>query len=144
MGSTLASGLFFLGQEYTTQHKKMTDPLMESIDSVGNVPVRVVVIDKGLEDHLWKISIRLGLEHLYLRENARATEQQTKKQAQNGFASAKPLLVSTNALLRAESAFALTNALQFHDGVHALVIASAWDFTIVGEVFAVIVIGGRG
>ena len=44
MGSTLASGLFFLGQEYTTQPKKMIDPLMESIDSVGNVPVRVVVI----------------------------------------------------------------------------------------------------
>ena len=62
MGSTLASGLFFLGQEYTTQHKKMTDPLMESIDSVGNVPVRVVVIDKGLEGHLCKISISLGLE----------------------------------------------------------------------------------
>ena len=44
MGSTLASGLFFLEQEYTTQRKKMIDPLMESIDSVGNVPVRVVVI----------------------------------------------------------------------------------------------------
>ena len=43
MGSTLASGLFFLGQEYTTQPKKMIDPLMESIDSVGKVPVRVVV-----------------------------------------------------------------------------------------------------
>ena len=39
----------------------------------------------------------------------RVAEALTKKQAQNGLASAKPLLVSSIALRRAEAAFAPTN-----------------------------------